>query len=299
MRTMRPGPAQLVRPAASIAAMQAMIALGACALVAGLAWSRAVEDGEPGAARPAAAGRTELVPSDALVVAWRGDLPLVISAPHGGRARVRGGADRGTGVLVRDEDTAELALLVAQRVVDKLGAKPYVVVAQFSRKDADANRPAEEAFEDERAGAHWRAYHHALRVAVDECRARFGEALLVDLHGQARQPDVVARGTRDGRTMARLRERLGEDWLLGPKSLDRRLAARGHEVVPEPSADGSRAKENLFEGGHIVATYGATSPDGIDAMQFEFGRQRDDLRRLARDLGDSLAEFLPEAGYVD
>jgi hypothetical protein len=34
-------------------------------------------------------------------------------------------------------------------------------------------------------------------------------------------------------------------------------------------------------------------------MQLEFGRQRDDLRGLARDLGDSLAEFLPEAGYLD
>jgi N-formylglutamate amidohydrolase len=279
--------------------MQATIALGACVLVAGFAWSRAVEDGEPVAPKPAAAARTELAPSDALVVAWRGDLPLVISAPHGGRARVEGGADRETGVVVRDEGTAELALLVAQRVIDRLGAKPYVVVAQFSRKDADANRPAEEAYENEAAGAQWRAYHHALRMAVDECRERFGEALLVDLHGQAREPDVVARGTRDGRTMARLRERLGEEWLLGPRSLDRRLAARGHRVVPEPASDGARAKETLFAGGHIVATYGATSPGGIDAMQFEFGRQRDDLRGLARDLGDSLAEFLPEAGYLD
>lgn len=278
-----------------------MNVLGAFVLVAGVASPILLEAGRrwPSKVEPDAAPKVELAPAEALVVAWRGDLPLVISAPHGGRARVAGGAGRRQGVLVRDEDTAELALLVAQRVIDKLGAKPYVVVAQFSRRDADANRPADEAFEDEVSGAHWRAYHQALRTAVDECRARFGEALLVDLHGQARQPEVVARGTRDGRTMARLGARLGDAWLLGEKALDRRLAARGHKVVPEPREDGARAKETLFEGGHIVATYGATSHDGIDAMQFEFGRQRDDLRGLARDLGDSLAEFLPEAGYLD
>lgn len=282
--------------------MQTRFVAGALAAVAGICWCN--DDASTSAAAPqptaAATGLSgELVAHGDLVVAWRGDLPLVISAPHGGRVRVDGGADRTRGVLVRDEDTAELALLAAQRVIDRLGAKPYLVAAQFSRKDADANRPAAEAFEHEASGAHWRAYHAALRTAVDECRARFGEALLVDIHGQARQPEVIARGTRDGRTMARLRERLGDDWLLGPSSLDSRLAARGHAVVPVTAPDGSRTKETLFDGGHIVATYGAASPDGIDAIQFEFGRQRDDLRGLARDLGDSLAEFLPAAGYLD
>jgi len=240
----------------------------------------------------------ELAPAAALVTAWRGDLPLILSAPHGGRVRVPGSKQRRRGVTVRDEDTAELALLLAQKLTDELGAKPYVVIAQFSRKDADANRPADEAFENDAAGLHYRAYHDALAQSVAECRRRFGEALLIDLHGQSEDPTVIARGTRDGRTLRRLELRKGKSWLHGPESLGERLRAHGLPVVPIANADGSPAKETLFNGGHIVAHYGGIREDGIDAIQFEFGRQRDDLGALSRECGLAIAAFVRDAGYL-
>lgn len=240
----------------------------------------------------------ELAPAAALVTAWRGDLPVILSAPHGGRVRVPGSKTRRAGVTVRDEDTAELALLLAQKLTDELGAKPYVVIAQFSRKDADANRPADEAFENDAAGVHYRAYHAALAQSVAECKQRFGEALLIDLHGQSEEPTVIARGTRDGKTLRRLEQRKGQSWVHGKESLGERLRARGLPVVPIANADGSPAKETLFNGGHIVAHYGGTSQDGIDAIQFEFGRQRDDLGALSRECGLAIAAFVRDAGYL-
>ncbi len=240
----------------------------------------------------------ELVRPEELVTAWRGDLPLILSAPHGGRVRVPGGKQRSAGESVRDEDTAELALLLSQQLTDRLGGKPYVVIAQFSRKDADANRPAEEAFELECSAVHWRAYHSALEQAVSECRERFGEALLIDIHGQAKEPAVIARGTRDGRTLRRLEQRKGAEWLHGAPSLGERLRARGYDVAPRPNADGSPARETLFNGGYIVAHYGGMREQGIDAVQLEFGRQREDLLRLSADCGAAIADFLREAGYL-
>ncbi|MEY2784461.1 MAG: hypothetical protein RL277_665 [Planctomycetota bacterium] len=241
----------------------------------------------------------ELVPSAALVTAWRGELPLILSAPHGGEVRVPGSRTRRSGVTVRDEDTAELALLISQEVTDRLGAKPYVVIAQFSRKDADANRAAAEAFENEASAMHYRAFHAALRQAVDECRTRFGDALLVDLHGQAEQPGVIARGTRDGRTMQSLERRKGLEFTIGPSSIGGRLIRKGYEVVPRTAPDGSRTPEVLFNGGFIVAEYGTMNEKGLDAIQLEFGEQRRQLLSLARDCGEVLASFLKEAGYLE
>jgi N-formylglutamate amidohydrolase len=243
--------------------------------------------------------QTELAPSQALVTAWRGELPLILSAPHGGEVRVPGSQTRKSGVVVRDENTAELALLISQEVTDKLGAKPYVVIAQFSRKDADANRAATEAFENAASEAHYRAYHAALRQAVDECRERFGEALLVDLHGQVKRPAVIARGTRDGRTMQALERRKGPEYTIGASSIGGRLLQKGYDVVPRTAADGSRTPEVLFNGGYIVAEYGTMSEKGIDAIQLEFGEQRRQLLTLARDCGEVLASFLKEAGYLE
>ena len=109
---------------------------------------------------------------------------------------------------------------------------------------------------------------------------------------------MIARGTRDGKTLRRLEQRKGKEWLHGSPSLGERLRARGYEVVPRPAADGQPGKETLFNGGHIVATYGGMNPNGIDAIQFEFGRQRDNLRQLGADCGIAIAEFVREGGYL-
>jgi hypothetical protein len=95
-------------------------------------------------------------PLDKLLVVRKGTLPIILSAPHGGRQHLldvpeRKGDGIGKFVTVRDDNTAELAEKLAAEVQKKLGGTPYVVIALFERKYLDVNRPAADAYESDKA----------------------------------------------------------------------------------------------------------------------------------------------------
>src|SRR4051812_11124139 len=78
-------------------------------------------------------------PTDFILV-QPGNLPLILTAPHGGSATVPGVPPRTSGIVGRDAHTLELTQEVAARITTVLGAAPYVVAARFARKQIDANR---------------------------------------------------------------------------------------------------------------------------------------------------------------
>lgn len=268
----------------------AALSVCACGLLgAGIVATLASADAVYQPAPVIAAAPTELVSVQ------HGTLPIILSAPHGGTSRVPGSKDRTAGVVVRDVLTAQVTLLVAQRLTETLGAKPSFVIAQFSRKDADANRSRAEGIENEAAGAQYDAYHRSLRALVDESRLKHPAAILIDIHGQARVPDAIVRGTRNGKTVAALVRRRGETALSGPESLFGRLKAAGYRVLPDidpERPDQNTQPETFFDGGYIVGTYGSQNEHGIDAIQVELGGMRsDNTMKTARDLADAIAVF--------
>lgn len=239
-------------------------------------------------AGPAANADTELSRPGDLISTQRGCVPVIISAPHGGTIRIPGSKDRLTGVTVRDVNTAEIAMLVAHRVAEKLGGKPYFVIAQFSRKDADPNRSRDEAVENEAAGVQYDAYHAALRRSVDECRAKFGSAILIDIHGQAKRPEAIIRGTRNGKTVQSLLKRHGDAGLVGPHSVFGGLKAKGYTIEPDPAAvtadvkpdkpaDADAGTGKSGEPSHTdapgVPTDGAKSIERADGANVGIGRE--------------------------
>lgn len=226
-----------------------------------------------------------------LVRLERGDLPIVLSAPHGGVLPIPGVPERQAGVRVRDEHTELVADVVWRRLWALTGRKPHLVQAQFHRKFLDANRPAEAAFEDERARFQWAAYHAALRRAVDEARRTSPRGgLLVDLHGQAQDPETVHRGTRNGLTVKQLLEVHGVEALTGPDSLFGAVKAAGFTVFPDLTPPGEPHEAGAFSGGFIVATYGSHQPDGIDAIQVEIGRTLRRSREQRQKVVEALAQ---------
>lgn len=229
--------------------------------------------------------------AQSLVTASRGDLPLILTAPHDGTGNVGLAASRVNGVTVRDLGTGELARRTADLIGQKTGKRPYLVIAEFSRKYVDANRPPEEAYESDAAAPAYRAYHDRLAAYVEEIRTRFpAGALLVDVHGQGQEASVIFRGTRHGLTTKALMARAGPEALTGPKSLLGELAARGYRTNPAP--DGSTLEEDRrFNGGYTVFHYGSQNADGIDAIQLEFGSALRKQARLADNLADALAAF--------
>jgi N-formylglutamate amidohydrolase len=247
---------------------------------------------------PATARDTQSKPPD-LVIVRKGTLPIIISAPHGGRKEVPGVAERkGIGIeqfaIVRDENTDLLAEAFAAELEKQLDGKPWVVIACFDRKYIDANRPPEQSFESEAAKPFYEAYHDPLIAACKAVKEKYGRGLLLDIHGQGVHPDAVCRGTRNGKTVSLLVDRYGWAAVAGKRSVMGQLERSGCRVLPKCDAPRETKEESGFSGGHIVGTYGSHTGYAIDAIQLEFGgnfRLKDAYLKTAKQLADAVAEF--------
>jgi N-formylglutamate amidohydrolase len=237
---------------------------------------------------------------ETLITIRKGTLPMIISAPHGGRTALAGVAERrGNGVdkfvVVRDDNTAELADKLFAAIEKKMGGKPYLVIAHFERKFVDVNRPADGAFEDAKAKPFYDAYHKALAEFSKEVQKDWGRGLLIDIHGQGAEADAIFRGTANGTTVKALTERFGKTALTGPKSVFGQLDKNGFKVVP-PN-DSTDKEDTRFNGGHTVRTYGSHDGQAIDAIQLELGgkfRAKARLDDTASKIADAVSVFAKE-----
>jgi N-formylglutamate amidohydrolase len=246
-----------------------------------------------------------------LVFVQKGVIPLVITSPHGGREAIPdvpkrvGGEGLYRFVASPDENTGELTDLLAEELERLLGRKPYVVRAKFSRRYCDVNREPKDAYESPGAKLQYDYYHKAIADACREVLEKWHAGLFLDIHGQSTYPDKLIRGTNNGRTVTMLTERRGAEAYMGQSSLLGRMAQRGYEVLP--SIDTTEKEPERYAGGHTVKTYGSHQTGGIDAIQFEFGRQyrvpMSEAEKSARDLAEAIVEYahdylpaaLPEA----
>jgi N-formylglutamate amidohydrolase len=168
-------------------------------------------------------------------------------------------------------------------------------VAKFKRKYIDPNRPPEIGLDSPTAQPYYDTYHQSIRRFVDEIRSKYPAGLLIDVHGQKKDPAVIMRGTRNGRTIERLLARAGAPAVIGPNGIFGQLEANGLKVFPANDVPPGGTSENAgFNGGYTVATYGGLAADGIDAVQMEFGsqyRQNAVVDQVAKDAGKAIAAF--------
>ncbi len=235
-----------------------------------------------------------------LVHVQTGDLPIILSAPHGGTAGVPGVSERkGVGLPTgpsgfftgRDGGTEELALEVSDAIKKRFGKAPYLVVSKVHRKYMDPNRPADIAFEDAAMKPYYDHYHDTLSKYCREVSERFQAGVLLDLHGQGTNRETVFRGTKNGLTVRHLREMFGEEAHHGSKSLFGLLSARGWTVHPSPQ---DNREQSGFTGGFIVQTHGGNPSKLIDAIQLEFGAEYRVVGKRAKTaevLADALTEY--------
>jgi N-formylglutamate amidohydrolase len=240
--------------------------------------------------------------ADDFVHVRKGTLPVVISAPHGGRKKVPDVAERkGDGikqfVTVRGDNTAEIAEALAAEIEAKLGGKPWVVVARFERKYIDANRPRESAYESDTAKPYYDAYHVPLEAACKAVKEKHGRGLLLDIHGQAPFPDTICRGTQNGKSVTLLKDRFGWAAVTGKNSVLGKLEASGYKILPKGDAPPDAKEDARFNGGYTVGTYGSHAGYGIDAIQLELGgdlRKKAALPKTAKDIAAAVAAFHDE-----
>jgi N-formylglutamate amidohydrolase len=240
--------------------------------------------------------RAGTTPED-LVLVQPGTLPILLTAPHGGRMPVPGVEQRKapdrvpkgmTFVTDTDPQTDRLAEGIAARVRTLTQADVHLVVARFERKYIDANRAPEIAFDSTLAGPYYDFYHRAIRRVVDQIRQTHRHGLLLDIHGQHKMPDALVRGTINGRSVRRLLDRAGIDAVTGDKGLFGQLERQGFQVFPANSVPPAGHSEDAgFSGGYTTHRYGSHRPDGIDAVQLEFGSEYRKAASLASSIDRS------------
>lgn len=244
-----------------------------------------------------------------LVLIHQGALPIILTAPHGGRLDIPGvpvrnakdpaliaASEKWGGAHVEgDGNTDVLAIRIASGIEKLTGRRPYLVVAKFKRNFIDANRPAEIAYAGPAAAPYYDLYHRTIRSFVDEIRRTYPAGLLLDVHGQAKNPDVVMRGTNNGDTVTQLVRRAGVQSITGPEGLFGQLESQGFKVFPSNRLSLWHGRENAgFNGGYTVRTYGSQNADGIDAAQLEFGtryRKKDAVDKSADEAARAIAAF--------
>ena len=234
-----------------------------------------------------------------LLTLWAGTVPIILTAPHGGREAIPGVAQRrGVGVpqfaTERDSNTAELAEAVAVKLHERLGATPFLVIARFERKFIDANREPAAAYETPQAKPYYESYHRAIGEAAETIRHKWRSGLLLDIHAQGAQAETIFRGTDNGRSVSQLQMQFGKAALSGPKSVLGHLAANGYKILPDLTG---QDRETRYTGGYTTRTYGSHRGTKIDAIQLELGsdlRAMANLDRTANDLAVAVAVFARE-----
>jgi N-formylglutamate amidohydrolase len=251
----------------------------------------------------AIAGRAEEPKTvEDFVSVQKGTLPIIVSAPHGGKLALpdvsdRVGKDVKMFATVRDANTDLLAEKFVEGIEKKLGGKVWFVLARCERKQVDFNRPREGAYENEKAKPVYDRYHAALDAACKAVKEKHGAGLLLDIHGQGAFENSICRGTQNGKSVTLLVQRHGRAALTGKDSVLGRMERAGFKTLPKCDAPAGTKEESQFNGGFIVQNYGSHTGYGIDVLQLEFGtllRERNAYSKTAAALTDAVAAFHDE-----
>jgi prepilin-type N-terminal cleavage/methylation domain-containing protein len=221
-----------------------------------------------------------------------GDMPLIISAPHGGTLRPAEIPDRRNGEFTSDAYTEELARTVQQMFRSRFGHCPHVVLCRLDRRKVDCNRGIQEGADDHPGARQaWTDYHRFIEIARSNVLASAGTGFYIDLHGQSHpikrielgycltdslltNADRVVNGAAfaDHSTIRTLARRTGvpfAELLRGTNSIGGLLAARGYPAVPSPVMPDPGPGNSYFDGGYSARRHSSLNGGTIDGVQME------------------------------
>lgn len=221
-----------------------------------------------------------------------GDLPLIISAPHGGRLTPDEIPTRTNGVTDIDANTQELARTIAAVVHAETGRHIHLVICRLHRSKLDANRELAEAAQGSAAAEQaWQEHHAFIDAACDEAVKKYGVAFLIDLHGHGHPDPRVELGyLHNALALADCDEALNEatyvngsslrwiverselshtDLLRGPLSFGSMLEANGFRATPSPRMP--VPTEPFFRGGYTIQRH-CDAARNVTGFQIEANR---------------------------
>jgi hypothetical protein len=223
-----------------------------------------------------------------------GDLPVIISAPHGGWLRPDEIPDRSYGAFVTDANTYQLAGKIADALEARVGARPHLISLTLQRRKLDANRAIEEAAQESvYAEQAWHEYHDLIDLAKRTVTEAHGEGFYMDVHGHGHEiqmlelgyllrssdlersdAELEAEGFADRtsvRTLADTSPHGFVEILRGATSLGALYQEEGYPSVPGPlHKDPGGAP--YFSGGYNTRRHGSIGGGPISGFQLEANR---------------------------
>ncbi len=248
-----------------------------------------------------------------------GNLPFVISVPHGGYFEPASIPDRNCSgcVYLRDAYTQELARELRDRIISNTGCYPHMVINLLHRKKFDANRDIGAAADGNAVvEKSWFAYHEFLDSAKAMVERDYGRGLFFDLHGHAHTIQRLELGYTLSKTEIQLPDSALDDQfyvdqssiralvgdnrmnlshselLRGKLSLGTLFEQRGYPAVPSLYDPFPLSNEPYFNGGYNTRRHSSLDSGSIDGVQIECNQSIRFNVQNRLDFGDSLAEIL-------
>ncbi|MCK0159112.1 hypothetical protein [Allomuricauda sp. F6463D] len=223
----------------------------------------------------------------------RGNMPLVISAPHGGTISPETIEDRDCGTKVMDNNTAELAFEI-KNALEQLDKRPHLIVARLARTKVDFNRNMEQATcGNQQMEYTWHQYHKYIEESIDAAIKEFGYAMYIDLHGQShavkrlelgyllRAPALQENFKSTGNdseigTSTSLQNLLEnnqrlilKELLTGENAFGTLMEKSGYPAVPSLDDPFPKGGEPYFNGGYNTRRYTSSDYPKVFGMQIE------------------------------
>ena len=249
-----------------------------------------------------------------------GNLPIVISAPHGGGLMPDSIPDRTYGVVTRDTWTKSIAEGVSDAIFEMTGCYPHVVINLLHRIKFDANRDLEEAAQGNPiVEQSWAAYHNFIDTAKEKITTDFDRGVFFDFHGHGHPIQRIELGyllnkfdlqvsddSLNSETMIQessIRALSGDNFnnishaelLRGSQSFGSILAEKGFPSVPSSTDLAPLLEDSFFEGGYNTLRHGSRDNNGsMDAIQIEMNNGIRNDAEVRVILIDSLAKAILE-----
>lgn len=225
-----------------------------------------------------------------------GDLPIIVSAPHGGYLEPATIPDRSCSgcVTVRDSRTEELAYQIDSAVQVLFGGHPHIIINKLARTKLDANREIVEAAQgNPQAETAWAEYHTFIQASKDGARNNFGSALYIDLHGHGHSIQRLELGYLISRTQLQNNDSTLDalnfqnsssikhlsnvlnpgvsfaEILRGNECMGEFLVEQGYPGTPSASDPAPGPTDPYFSGGYNTVRHGSRDSSDINGIQFE------------------------------
>lgn len=221
-----------------------------------------------------------------------GELPVILSAPHGGSLEPLEIPDRTYGTTVTDSNANQTVLAVRDALVERMGKAPHVILSHLRRTKLDPNREIVEAAQGNAFAENaWEEFQGFIDIASAAVVKTYGSGFYLDIHGHGHavpraelgymltaaqldrtDAELDALNVRAQSSIRALAESSPLPFSLllrGNKSLGGYLQAQGVRSVPSPS-DPSPGSEEYFTGGYNTGRHGSlTFGRTVSGVQIE------------------------------